>query len=379
MTPTQTIADSRPRAQVGSPLTLSDIAALKRVGIAPYMLDAAGWRRVSHAQAREQCGVQYKSDHLEGIAIPYLDPENEERVLTYRVRRDNPEVESNGTPIAKYVSPPDRQRLYFGVDAYSQLADVSAPAIVVESEKAVLAVISAEVTANRRHALVIATRGCNGWKGVIGKATSPNGTRVDEKGPLTDFDRVALKDRDTIIAFDANTATNEKVRFARRGLAAELEKRGARVRLLDLPVEDGVNGPDDFIGKHGAGAFFALVDAAKPTSDKKPTKAKPEKAKQGRDVQFENVDPWADPVDGAPLLEQIAAMFNRYLALPPHTSTALALWVLHSFTFDVCFASPLLAITSPAKRCGKTLLLIVLGALVPRRLFTANVTPAVLL
>ena len=30
------------------------------------------------------------------------------------------------------------------------------------------------------------------------------------------------------------------------------------------------------------------------------------------------------------------------------------------------------------KRCGKTLLLIVLGALVPRRLFASNVTPAVL-
>lgn len=36
-----------------------------------------------------------------------------------------------------------------------------------------------------------------------------------------------------------------------------------------------------------------------------------------------------------------------------------------------------LAITSPVKRCGKTLTLILLGAFVPRRLFAANVTPAV--
>ena len=95
-------------------------------------------------------------------------------------------------------------------------------------------------------------------------------------------------------------------------------------------------------------------------------------------MQLEDPEPWADPVNGAALLDAIAATFTRYLALPAHASTALALWVLHTYTFQAWFTSPFLAITSPVKRCGKTLLLIVLGALVPRRLFASNVTPAVL-
>jgi hypothetical protein len=56
----------------------------------------------------------------------------------------------------------------------------------------------------------------------------------------------------------------------------------------------------------------------------------------------------------------------------------LALWVLHCYTFAAWFVSPFIAISSPVKRCGKTITLIVLGALVPRRLIASNVTPAVL-
>ena len=100
--------------------------------------------------------------------------------------------------------------------------------------------------------------------------------------------------------------------------------------------------------------------------------------KQGHAVLLEDPEPWPEPVDGVALLDAIAGVFSRYLAMPPHASTALALWFVHAYAFDAWFASPFLAITSPTKRCGKTLLLIILGALISRRLFAANVTPAVL-
>jgi len=350
----------------------------KEIGVSEHTaVTLARVRRVTHEEARFNCGIRYKSDHLEGLAFPYLDPKNEDRVVHWRVRRDNPEVESNGKPVAKYLSSPDRKRLYFAPGSYSKLTDASAPAIIVESEKAVLAMMDAEVRCNRRHALLIATGGCWGWRGVIGKATSPNGARVDEKGALVCFDKVTWTGRDTIICFDANVATNEKVQTARRALTVELEKRGAKMRVVDLPIETDINGPDDFIGKHGAAAFWTLIDKGKPATAKT-SKAKPEKARQGREVQFDEPEPWPDPVDGGALLTAIASTFPRYLALPKHANIALALWVLHAYTFSAWFTSPFLAITSPAKRCGKTLLLIVLGALVPRRLFASNVTPAVL-
>ena len=140
-------------------------------------------------------------------------------------------------------------------------------------------------------------------------------------------------------------------------------------------------------GLHAATPFEAAAPATTPPieaadlakltgrASKRETRERP---RQGRGVQLDDPEPWADPVDGAGLLDAIAATFRRFLALPTHASTVLALWVLHAYSFQACFTSPFLAITSPAKRCGKTLLLIVLGALVPRRLFASNVTPAVL-
>ncbi len=124
-------------------------------------------------------------------------------------------------------------------------------------------------------------------------------------------------------------------------------------------------------------ALRQVLDGPK-TMSRARKREKTETPKQGRVVQFEKPEPWPDAVDGAVLLDAIAATFLKYLALPEHASTALALWVLHAYTIEASFTSPILALTSPVKRCGKTFALILLAALVPRRLSTANVTPAVL-
>jgi hypothetical protein len=200
----------------------ADLDAFKAIGIPAHILADAGVRRVTHQEARDVCGVRYKSDHLEGVAFPYLNPDDEDVVRTWRVRRDHPEVETDGTPIAKYVSPPGRKHLYFVPDASAQLADTSAAALIVESEKAVLAISAARLRTNRTPwPLIIGTGGCWGWRGIVGKTTSANGARVDEKGPLPDLDRVAWTNRDTVIIFDSNVITNPNVQAARRALVVE--------------------------------------------------------------------------------------------------------------------------------------------------------------
>ncbi len=78
------------------------------------------------------------------------------------------------------------------------------------------------------------------------------------------------------------------------------------------------------------------------------------------------------------LLDAIAATFTRYIALPTHAEHRDRALGVARLRLPGVVDSPFLAITSPVKRCGKTLLLIVLGAIVPRRLFASNVTPAVL-
>jgi putative DNA primase/helicase len=51
---------------------------------------------------------------------------------------------------------------------------------------------------------------------------------------------------------------------------------------------------------------------------------------------------------------------------------------LHCYTIDAAFITPILLITSPVKRCGKTTLLELLGALVPKLLLASSITPAAL-
>ena len=244
-----------------STLTASDRAMFQRLGISPATLAAAGVRRVTHAEARDVCGLRYSSDHLEGVAFPYHSVATG-AVVCWRVRRDHPEAESDGTPIAKYLSSPDGRHFYVGPGASSHLTDVAVSVVLVEAEKSVLAILDA-AGAMGRTLLPIGLGGCWGWKGTIGKQTAPDGTRVDEKGPLSDFNLVTWKDRHATIVLDSNAASNPKVAAARRALTAELERRGARVHIVDLPPEPGSNGPDDHIGRHGAVAFMALLDAAR--------------------------------------------------------------------------------------------------------------------
>ncbi|MFN2513394.1 MAG: hypothetical protein ABR568_18470 [Pyrinomonadaceae bacterium] len=56
---------------------------------------------------------------------------------------------------------------------------------------------------------------------------------------------------------------------ARRGLAAELTRRGAMVRLIDLPNIEGVNGVDDLLALKGADYVSALFDSAKSADQRR--------------------------------------------------------------------------------------------------------------
>jgi putative DNA primase/helicase len=96
----------------------------------------------------------------------------------------------------------------------------------------------------------------------------------------------------------------------------------------------------------------------------------------GSAVLFEELTPWPEPVDGAGLLTALAETFTRYVVLPQGGADLLALWVVHTYALDGAQVTPILAILSPQKRCGKTTLLGVLTALVHKPLPGANITPA---
>jgi Protein of unknown function (DUF3631) len=99
---------------------------------------------------------------------------------------------------------------------------------------------------------------------------------------------------------------------------------------------------------------------------------------QGQTVNLPDVEPWPKPVNGAEVLDAVAETYLRYIALPAGAANALALWCAHAFCFFIFQCSPRLNVTSPEKSCGKTTLRDVTGTLVPKPLFTENLTVAVL-
>ena len=93
---------------------------------------------------------------------------------------------------------------------------------------------------------------------------------------------------------------------------------------------------------------------------------------------FEEVEPWPDPVDGAALLTTIATTIRRFIICEPHTAQSVALWVAMTWFIEVIQVAPLAVITAPEKRCGKSMLLFLIGRLVPRPLMSSSISPSAL-
>ena len=93
---------------------------------------------------------------------------------------------------------------------------------------------------------------------------------------------------------------------------------------------------------------------------------------------FTDPEPWHEPVNGAALLDEMVAAFKRFLVLPEHSAEALALWSVHAHVHDAADISPILAVLSPEKRCGKTTTIKVVSALVPKPMHAINISPSVL-
>ena len=98
---------------------------------------------------------------------------------------------------------------------------------------------------------------------------------------------------------------------------------------------------------------------------------------QGRRIEWNEPEPWPEPVDGEVLLTDIAELIRRYVDMPDEKAVAVALWIAHTFLHSRLDLSTILNVTSATKRCGKSLLMEVAGTLVSRSLtVSGRITPA---
>jgi hypothetical protein len=84
--------------------------------------------------------------------------------------------------------------------------------------------------------------------------------------------------------------------------------------------------------------------------------------------------PWPEPVDGKGLLDEIRHLLICLVVMPRWAAEILALWVVHTFAFELRDVGIYIGIESPIRRCGKTRLMTVLSQLVNRPEAASNIT-----
>jgi predicted P-loop ATPase len=247
-------------------LNEADYSALASRWVDRALAEAAGICRADSPLGATQAG-RTDNGTYSGLLIPYLLP-GEPYVREWRLRRDQPDLEQRDGKIkerGKYLSPPGRgNMLYFPPgDSGELLSSAEVPVIITEGEFKTLALWRlANDEMRQPRFLPIGLSGVWNWRGTVGKAPGPSGYRRDVKGVIPDFDRIAWQGRQVIVAFDADSASNEPVRIARHSLAKELRRRGAKTALLEWPAEWG-KGVDDALANEGPTAMLKLVSELK--------------------------------------------------------------------------------------------------------------------
>lgn len=83
------------------------------------------------------------------------------------------------------------------------------------------------------------------------------------------------------------------------------------------------------------------------------------------------------PVDGAELLDELAAIFRKHLILPEGGADTAALWTILTQAHDAFQHSPILAFLSPVYGCGKTRALEIINGLTRSEMFSHVTTASI--
>jgi uncharacterized protein (DUF927 family) len=264
-------------------LTMTDLQNLQVGYITPELAQAAGIYRVDSLEGARLVGQLSRKGvarrDCTGLVFPYRYVEDV-RVREVRLRRDNPEQDTNGKEINKYLSPPGKGNLfYFAPSARKTwLSDATILVVFVEGEKKCLA-LQRSFDERGEQVLVIGLPGVWNWRGTVGKTTNGKGARISIKGAIPDFGLFEWVGREAEIIFDADAKGNESVCAARSALAKELIKRGAKARILEMPdlTETNCKGIDDLLGKQGAEFVADWLNQARQRA----TNAKKQKTSAG--------------------------------------------------------------------------------------------------
>jgi hypothetical protein len=232
-------------------------------GIAQEVIVERGYRSVPDDGTGYNLLLQHgfskaQAKHRPGLLLPLWTTDGAQRLMIYRP--DTPRLGKDGHAV-KYELPQGAGvRLDCPPRCQPLLADPTKPLWLTEGQKKDDALASHDVTA-------LALLGVYGFKG-----KNPFGGTTF----LTDWDYVALNGREVRIVFDSDVMGKPTVRQALERLTEHLRRKGAAVRAVYLPADNGRKvGVDDYLAAgHTLQDLEALIEAPRP--ELKPTPAQVE-------------------------------------------------------------------------------------------------------
>jgi hypothetical protein len=164
--------------------------------------------------------------------------------------------------------------------------------------------------------------------------------------------------RRLVVCFDCDAPGRQ----AAQRVAADLAPVAAEVRLLDLDAghDDGFDLSDFTVSATSADERDAMRRILLDEAERAPRVEPPK------------------PQDGAGALDAVEAQLRRYVALGEAQYVVVTLWIAHAHALDATSTTVYVHVTSVEAESGKSRLLEVTESLVPRPMYAASMTPAVL-
>ncbi|PWU13306.1 MAG: hypothetical protein C5B50_19535 [Verrucomicrobia bacterium] len=166
---------------------------------------------------------------------------------------------------------------------------------------------------------------------------------------------------------DEHKAHSSRVKLLQS--AARLRRESGAMLLLRPLLTDLLNVKDRELDR-------MVRDAGE--QEQRPGDTSTKLAGHGTAVEPPKIEPWPHRVNGAELLNRLAAEAERFLWLPQHGATVLACHILYTYVWRSFEYAPILAVTSPTPGCGKGRVLDLEQKLASNPWRTGNATESVL-
>ncbi len=89
-----------------------------------------------------------------------------------------------------------------------------------------------------------------------------------------------------------------------------------------------------------------------------------------------DVEEWPEAIQGNQLLSELKGIYKQYAILPEDAEVALSLWTLGTYCFDAFRIFPMIGLSSPEKRCGKSTVMSLFQGLTNKSLLSSNISSA---